>query len=101
MNRSNVTSFSFTVEDDLISQTSLNTTFVKPNHFQNKPFSFDYGPKGVDGLNHYQEQPVPTVQRKIMEQAQNDAYRDLNNDLFNPFEHRLQSGFIKKEADLY
>lgn len=101
MNKSNVTSFSFTVEDDLISQTSLNTTFVKPKGFQNKPFSMDYGPKGADGLNHYQEQPVPAVQRKIQEMAQNDAYRDLNNDLFNPFEHKLQKGFIQKEGDLY
>ncbi len=75
MNQSNITSFSFTVEDDLISQTSLNTTFVKPKPFQNKPFTIDYGPKGADGFNHYEEKPVPTIQRRIVEQAHNDAYR--------------------------
>ena len=41
-NRSNVTSFSFTVEDDLISHTSANTTFVQPKSFGKKPFSIDY-----------------------------------------------------------
>jgi hypothetical protein len=53
MNRSNVTSLSFTVDDDLISQTSLNTTFVQPKSFQKKPFTMDYGSKGADGRNHY------------------------------------------------
>ena len=53
MNRSNATSFSFTVEDDLVSQTSLNTTAIKPKNFQKKPFSMDFGPKGADGKNHY------------------------------------------------
>ena len=53
MNSSNVTSFSFTVQDDLISQTSANTTFVKPRTFGKQPFSVDYGPKGADGKNHY------------------------------------------------
>lgn len=75
MNRSNVTSFSFTVEDDLISQTSLNTTFVRPKGFQNKPFSIDFGPKGAAGLNAHEEQPVPALNKKIIAQAHNDAYR--------------------------
>lgn len=101
MNRSNLTSFSFTVEDDLISQTSLNTTYARPKPFHNKPFSIDYGPKGADGLNAYSEQPVPALHKKIIAQAQNDAYRELNNDLFNPFEHKLEGAFIRKEGDLY
>ena len=53
MNRSNVTSFSFTVEDDLISQTSLNTTFAQPRPLQRKPFTMDYGAKGAAGINDY------------------------------------------------
>ena len=53
MNRSNATSFSFTVEDDLISESSRNTTIVQPRSFQKKPFTMDYGPKGADGRNHY------------------------------------------------
>ena len=85
MNRSNITSYTFTVEDDLISQTSLNTTFVQPRPLAVKPFSKDFGTKGADGLNKYDEIPVPTIQKRIAEQAQNDAYRELNNDLFNPF----------------
>ena len=53
MNRSNVTSFSFTVEDDLISQTSLNTTFVPPKAPQKKAFTIDYGPQGAAGRNNF------------------------------------------------
>ena len=75
MNRSNVTSFSFTVEDDLISQSSANTTFIQPKSFNKKPFTIDYGPKGADGKNNYDDKPVPTIQKRIMEQAQNDAYK--------------------------
>ena len=52
MNRSNATAFSFTVEDDLISQTSKNTT-LHPKSFLKQPFSIDYGPKGAAGRNHY------------------------------------------------
>ena len=53
MNRSNATSFSFTVEDDLISQTSANTTFLQPKPIGKKPFSMDFGPKGASGRNHF------------------------------------------------
>jgi hypothetical protein len=50
MNRSNITSFTFTVEDDLISQTSLNTTFNRPKPLAAKPFTKDFGSKGMAGL---------------------------------------------------
>jgi hypothetical protein len=54
------------VEDDLISQTSLNTTFTKQRPFASKPFTKDFGAKGAAGHN-YEEQPVPTMQRRIAE----------------------------------
>ncbi len=66
MNRSNMTSFSFTVEDDLISETSINTAFVQPKSFNSKPFMKDYGPKGAMGMNNYDERSVPTLQKKII-----------------------------------
>lgn len=65
-NNNNLTFSSFTVEDDLISQTSLNTTFVQPRSFKPKPFTKDFGPKGAAGINHFDERPVPTIQKKIM-----------------------------------
>ena len=71
MNRSNITSYTFTVEDDLISETSLNTTFNKPRTLGSKPFTKDFGPKGAAGQIPHEEQPVPTIQRRIAEQAQN------------------------------
>lgn len=104
MNRSNITSLtslSFTVDDDLISETSINTNFIKPKPFNAKPFSKDFGPKGAAGIYQSDDQPIPIIQRKIILQAQNDAYKELNNELFNPFEHKLHNGFLNRESDLY
>jgi hypothetical protein len=63
------------VEDDLISESSLNTTFARPRPVGSKPFSKDFGPRGAAGGEAFEEQPVPTLQRRIAEQAQNEAYR--------------------------
>jgi len=54
MDRTNCTFLSFTVDDDLISESSANTAFQRQKPFNSKPFTKDFGLKGADGLNQYQ-----------------------------------------------
>ena len=98
-NLSRVTSVSFTVDDDLISESSLNST--KRSAFKGlKPFSKQYGIE--NNPTSFEDQPVPNKQNKqIIERAQLDAYRELNEGMFNPFEHKLGGNFIPREDDLY
>lgn len=37
----------------------------------------------------------------MLERAQIDAYREQNEQIFNPFQHKLGQNFIPKESDLY
>ena len=56
----------------------------------------DYGPKGAIGMNHFENRPVPTIQKKIIEQAQMEAYKQMGNEMFNPFQHKLNNAFMPK-----
>ena len=49
-NRSNFTSLSFTVEDDLISEASV-STYIADRKFQKNPFSQNYQIKGLNNNN--------------------------------------------------
>ena len=61
-----MTSISFTVDDDLISESSLNSTVRSKQPKNLHPFSHQYGIAPVSNQK---------LMKKLQEQAQNDAFK--------------------------